>query len=282
VKGDPRLPEGFVAARGEEGALLVADGPARLAELLAAGLDEPRRWEELLAAGARPAGRGRAAVLRLEGGDRLRLKRLRRGGWARALWRDRFRGTARALGNLEVAHEARRRGLPTPRIAALCAVEGPRGLYRAWLAAEQIDDAADLAARARGGGAPSRAEWAAVTATVRTMHDAGIEHRDLNLGNLLMRGAGATAEVFVVDLDAARLAEGPLPFVLRRRALRRLERSWVKERGPATDRCARDWIYETYAADDLALAQRLARGRRAGSWLIRLHRLAWRRSAARH
>jgi hypothetical protein len=114
-------------------------------------------------------------------------------------------------------------------------------------------------------------------AAVRRMHDLGIDHRDLNAGNLLVRGAGAGAEAFVVDLDRARLSPEPLAFALRRRTLRRLERSWVKLHGAAPGDRTPDWIYEAYAGEDRTLGERLARGRRVGRWLIHLHRIAWRR-----
>ena len=62
------------------------------------------------------------------------------------------------------------------------------GLYRAWLAVEELD-AADLRTRLAAGRPPSTEELGAALSVVRRMHERGIEHRDLNLGNLLV-GAG--------------------------------------------------------------------------------------------
>jgi hypothetical protein len=83
--------------------------------------------------------------------------------------------------------------------------------------------------------------------------------------------------VWVVDLDGARLHAGPLPFAARQRALRRLERSYVKtcHPRPAGDGVRRS-IYASYAAGDNELERRLARGRRAGQVWIQIHRLGWR------
>jgi hypothetical protein len=73
------------------------------------------------------------------------------------------------------------------------------------------------------------------------------------------------------------LHAGPLPFVTRQRALRRLERSYVKtcHPHPAGDSVRRS-IYASYAAGDGELERRLARGRRAGRIWIQLHRFGWR------
>jgi hypothetical protein len=109
------------------------------------------------------------------------------------------------------------------------------------------------------------------------MHDAGVDHRDLNLGNLLLRASAAGVEAFIVDLDAARLCAGPLPFAARQRALRRLERSLVKIGDGDPGEQSRARLYEAYAGDDAGLAQRLGRGRRVGRMWIHLHALSWRR-----
>jgi serine/threonine protein kinase len=54
------------------------------------------------------------------------------------------------------------------------------------------------------------------------MHRAGVDHRDLNLTNVLVRWVeGAGAEVMLIDFDRARLLPGPLP---KGRAARRLAR----------------------------------------------------------
>jgi hypothetical protein len=110
------------------------------------------------------------------------------------------------------------------------------------------------------------------------MHDAGVEHRDLNLGNLLLRRGGSGAgEAFVVDLDRARLWDRPVPLRLRIRALCRLERSTVKlfgERPLGGFDLRREW-YRAYAGGDVELAARLDRARRANRLTLSLHRLGW-------
>ena len=109
------------------------------------------------------------------------------------------------------------------------------------------------------------------------MHDEGVEHLDLNLGNLLLR-RGDVPQAFVVDLDRARLHDRPLEFALRQRGLRRLERSYVKLCGDGPGSVEhRDWIYTRYGTNDPAMTSRLQRGRRVGRAWIALHRLGWKR-----
>jgi len=268
-------PDGFVVERRGRSAL-VAD-PGWIEELRRARLDRPERWVELLAAAPGSPGRGRTSTVRLPEGRSLRLKRLRRGGLAGPLWRDRMVGRRRLVDNLRLPAEVVRRRVATPLAPALLILGGPPGLYRGWLAVEEIPGAVDLASRFGGSAPPSREEMAAVMKFVRRIHDAGLDHRDLNLGNLLIRGEGPEAEVFVVDLDGARLHDGPLAYRPRQRALRRLERSYVKVCRASPDDERRREIYEHYAGEDAGLAARLERGFPAGRFWIRLHALGWRR-----
>jgi hypothetical protein len=268
-----RVPPGFDAVAVPAG-LLVARRQ-QLEALRRAGLDDPSGWERRLGGPSRRAGRGATARLELPDGFVAVLKKMRRGGALAPLWRDRFPGRRRLLHNLEIPVEAAERGIATPSPAALLLVPGPRGLYRGWLALEQVAGAADLLARLASPPPPTHEELEVVMSLVRRMHDRGLEHRDLNLGNLLLRaGHDRRAEAFVIDLDGARLHAGPVGFRVRQRALRRIERSFVKQFGRRTDEPA--W-YELYAGADAALRERLERGRALGRLWLFLHRLGWSR-----
>jgi hypothetical protein len=112
-------------------------------------------------------------------------------------------------------------------------VAGPGGSAGRRRAVENSDVVITAAGRAgtedpRGSDATPLARRAIVL--VRRMHDAGILHRDLNLGNLLAAGD----DLYVIDLDGASLHEG-LTEAQRFGNLSRLDRSYVKlfrERGP--------------------------------------------------
>ena len=270
-------PEGFSVVGGESCALIARD--ALIEPLGRLGLAWPRGWASRLTTPIVGSGRGSTARLEVLPNHWVRLKQLRRGGLAGPLWRDRFAGAGRVLENLTLPLEVGRRGIATPAPQALLVAAGPAGMFQGWLALDEISGGADLRSRFVSGPAPSREELAACLALVRRMHDAGVEHRDLNLGNLLLRsGPGGEPQPFVLDLDKARPHAEPLGPRARRRALRRLERSLVKvltPHGGVTD-AARDALYELYSAGDAGLQGYFARGRAVGRLLLALHRLGWR------
>jgi serine/threonine protein kinase len=109
------------------------------------------------------------------------------------------------------------------------------------------------------------------------MHDRGVLHPDLNLGNILL--GPAPREISVIDFDRAKFASGPLPFAPRQAALRRLERSCAKLTGssgpwgPGSE----DFWYTAYSGDDAELLHRFTRGRPLGRLSLTVHRLGWRR-----
>lgn len=207
---------------------LTAD-PKWVGVLTEAGFDRAERWRRELAAGEQSSGRGTTAVLRLDGWPALRLKQMRRGGLVGPLWRDRYPGRSRALANYRLPREAIARGVATPCPVALMTLAGPPGLVRAWLALEEIEPAEDLMRMLREGRPPDAAGWRALIDAVRALHDAGVEHPDLNLGNLLLQ---PPATGWVLDLDRARLHPDPLAPELRERALARMERSFARAIDP--------------------------------------------------
>ena len=269
------VPSGFVSD--EAGQRILVSRVEHRDAVQRAGLLDPGRWEEMLRGGDGP-GRSGTARLNLPQGPRVVLKRMSRGGWVGPLWRDRFPGASRLLANLTLPLEAARRGIPTASPVALLLLRAPPGLYRAWLAVEEIFGAQDLLGRIAGTPPLGTSEMGAVLSFVRRMHDAGLEHRDLNLGNLLVRERTPGAwEVFIVDLDRAILRDGPLPARARRVAVRRLLRSYVKNfgsDGPLL--AASSFWHRLYAAGDEALERRLQAGRVATKVLLALHRIGWR------
>ena len=273
----PDVPEGFEARRTDGTTLIVARD--RRESIESAGLQYPEIWQRHLAERGSGAGRGGIARLSLPDGTEAVLKQMRRGGTLASLWRDRYLGTGRLLDNLRIPLEALKRGVPTAPPLALLLVSGPPGFHRAWAAYEEIADAPDVIEYLRSGDPPTTEEIGLVVGVIRKMHDAGIEHRDLNLGNLLLRRrAGMGSEAFVVDLDRARLWDEPVSWNERIRALRRLERSSVKlfgERPLQGFDLRRRW-YEAYAQGDQNLAMRLDKARRANRLWLGLHRIGWR------
>ena len=217
-------PEGFSQRAAARGTLYVAAGLED--EALRLGLDRGPGWERLLAAGDGATGRGASAVVARGASPAWRLKRMRRGGLTARLWGDRYPFPGRLVAMLAASGEARRRGIATPAAVALLVERDAFPLVRGFLAIEEIAGAEDLARRARRG-ALSEADVAAAMRAVRRMHDAGMDHPDLNLGNILVGPEGA----HVIDLDRVTFEAGPLSRARRERALTRLARSSVKITG---------------------------------------------------
>ena len=275
----PEPPPGFLVRAEVGGALYVA--AAAESEVRARALTSWEAWRRALSSGSASSGRGVTAIVDGPSGTRWRLKTMRRGGWLARLWRDRYLSARRLVATLAASVEAQARGVPTAAPLALIVEGGPSGLVRGAMAFAEIENAEDLARRVVRKAA-LRADLESAIGAVRAMHDRGVSHPDLNLGNVLLRPtAGGAPQAWVIDFDRAAFTEGPLSFGLRQAALRRLERSTAKltgstgPLGPGSE----DLWYRLYAGDDAELLRRLAAGRAAGRFALAMHRLLWRRDA---
>jgi hypothetical protein len=274
----PEPPPGFVLRPDGACALYVA-APLESA-LRARELHVWEEWDRALASGSTVSGRGATAVVDGGSGARWRLKTMRRGGRLAKVWRDRYPSARRLVATLAASVEAQTRGVPTADPVALIVKAGAGGLVRGAMAFEEIERSEDLA-RLVLRAAATREDLVATLDAVRAMHDRGVSHPDLNLGNVLLRPrAEGPPEAFLIDFDRATLAPGGLPFGPRQAALRRLERSCAKligapgPFGPGSE----DLWYNLYAGNDAELADRLAGGRRLGRLSLAAHRAGWRRN----
>jgi len=222
-----RVPPGFRVFPAGPRRRLVAP-PDLGPQLLAAGLARP---ETLVA--PRPdgpgTGRGPRGLVDLPGGGRVLVKQYLRGGVLARFNRDRYAGVGRFLRELAVGARLHRLGLPVGEVRAVL-LAGRAPLLRAWGMARYVPGAPDLARWFTGelpGGEAARL-WASVLALVERFHEAGLSHPDLNLGNLLARRSGDSFELWLVDLDRARLLNGPVPAARRATELGRLARSFRK------------------------------------------------------
>jgi tRNA A-37 threonylcarbamoyl transferase component Bud32 len=194
-------------------------------------------------AAGRVAGRGRAsaASIELPSGDRAVVRVYRRGGPLGGLLGGWYLGGRRPADEFCVTEAARVAGVPIPEpLAALTWRRGP--LCTAAFVSRQIADAVSLEAwlaraRDRGGTVPP-ALVEAVGSAISALFDAGVHHRDLHAGNILVReGAGpprsqgdadgASFQCWIIDFDRGRIRR-PLPLAVRDAMLFRFNRALHK------------------------------------------------------
>ena len=172
-------------------------------------------------------------------GPGLRIRRYAHGGMWGGLAGTLFLGERRMHKELQLSLHACRRGVPTAVPVAVRTARAWGPYVTAHFVSENVPDAVNLlelletvpaltAARRR-----SLAK--AIASAVAAMHEAGILHADLNLKNILVRGAPDRPEAFVVDFDKSRLLVR-LSLDQRMANLMRLERSVAK--WPASRRAA--------------------------------------------
>jgi 3-deoxy-D-manno-octulosonic acid kinase len=153
-----------------------------------------------LLAGWIEGGRTRHALIR-SGDDFWVLKEYRRGGligrWnVRRYWR-----CERFFEELRVSVLAAAAGVPTAEALALILESAGAGSVRAWLLTRYLEGVRPLHEYVTQPAAG--AVFEAAGDAVRRMHDAGIDHRDLNVGNIVGSLAGEP-RAHIVDWDRAR------------------------------------------------------------------------------
>lgn len=278
--GDPsRPPPGFETLA--EGPATVVVEPEYATSARALGLLAPgglRRALELAPAGG-PAGRGRVALLPLDAGGTLCLRRLRPGGLLAPFRSDRLASLVRPMQELSLTAALYREGVPVPRPILVAAERGAGG-FEAAVGTLLEADARDALAFLEEAPALERVLRAAAAAgeALRRFHDAGGRHADLHVKNLLVRERAGTLDVLVLDLDRGRRVAHVTPGA-RMRELARLYRSLVK-RGVSTRLGPRGTarFFSAYTAGDRTL-RRALRARLA--WLrleLALHGLHYRRA----
>jgi 3-deoxy-D-manno-octulosonic acid kinase len=272
------VPEGYVVHRiGDTYLILDREAAPELVPLRLADPEARRAWF----ARAPQRGRGAAPSIPVRRDLHMILRRYRHGGLLAQLTGAVYLGPQRALSELRVTAGAETLGAPVPHVLCLVLwpVAGP--LWSAVIGTQEERDAVDLLETARRCPAPARRlELARQTGrAIRRLHDAGVEHRDLQLRNILAVGAGDAPRIVVVDLDKALYhPQGGVP--VRRRAgnLGRLTRSvvknglWEAQVGPSEASA----FLEGYLEGDARLRDAL-RGWVARERLkLRLHRLRYR------
>lgn len=226
-------------------------------------------------------GRGRVALVPGPEGwaaERWVVRHYHRGGAVAGVLGDRYLrvGTPRPFREVRLLEAVRSRGVPAPEPVG-AAVHGTGPFYRGDLVTRWVPDSLDLATTlfspAGGGASDGAAAMRSAGRLVHRLHRRGVEHRDLNLKNILLTPvaggageAGGAAEsgqtagggeageptALILDLDRARLHADRVP---PSRAVAMIARFW---------RSARKWERRTGRELPLSLRSAFDEGYAAG------------------
>jgi 3-deoxy-D-manno-octulosonic acid kinase len=272
------VPRGYVVHRVAD-ATLVFD--ARLAsELVNLRLADPKARKRLFARAPR-RGRGTAPSVALKRDVSVILRRYQHGGLFGALTGMLHLGPSRALDELHVTARAEASGAPVPHVVCLALWPAVGPFWSALIGTREERNARDLYEVLLASDDP-RARHVLlreVGVAVRKLHDAGVDHRDLQLHNILVVEEDGVRRIVVIDLDRAVYhSRGALASRLRARNLGRLTRSAVKKglwRGRVGRRELAAFI-GGYTAGDRRLRAELRGWIRSEQWKLALHRLRYR------
>jgi len=252
------VPQGYSVHRA--GSTWLVFDESLSSDLVRLRLAEPAVLQTLFSQASR-RGRGTTPVVTVNSDTQALLRRYRHGGLLRNLTGTLFVGPGRALRELHVTRSAELAGAPVPHVLCLVAhpVLGP--LWSALIGTRLESQAHDLLeGLLEASQRDKRMQLVReVGDAVRNLHDAGVEHRDLQLRNVLISRTNPR-RIIVVDLDRARFhPQGTLPIRARARNLGRLFRSATKEGlfGPRLGRREVALFLAAYTAGDRDLRRRL-------------------------
>jgi len=222
------VPPGYVVHRVAD-ATLVFDA-ALASELVALRLADPDARKRLFSR-APLRGRGAAPSVGLRRDVSVILRRYQHGGAFGGFTGMLHLGPSRALEELRVTARAEASGAPVPHVVCLALWPAAGPFWSALIGTREERDARDLyevlaSTEDAGARSPLLRE---VGSAVRRLHDAGVDHRDLQLHNILVAEEAGRRRIVVIDLDRAIYhSSGRLSSRLRARSLGRLFRSAVK------------------------------------------------------
>jgi hypothetical protein len=239
VKHAATVPAGFVRVTAGGRVAVVVESNAEDARRM---LERGTLYEAAMRdPAARPMeGRGIAYAVPLPATrTRAVVRHNRHGGLLAPLTRDLFLPPTRAPRELEISLRLRGAGIATPEMLMYGTSPAPFPFLRADVVTREIEHSRDLAAfMSPGRTAEERgAAWSATRDLLRTMHDAGVRHHDLNVKNVLLAPAVWGLEAFLLDVDRvtfhargdARVAAANVARLLRS------ARKWRDERGATFD-----------------------------------------------
>jgi len=269
-----RVPDGYAVHRVGDTWLILDQACAP--DLVRLRLADPASRRAMFASGPR-RGRGAAPSVTVTPDLSIVLRRYRHGGLLGKLTGSLFLGPARALTELKVTTRAERAGAPVPHVACLVLwpVVGP--FWSAVIGTREERRATQLltALRDPGDRPACRSLARSVGDAIRRLHDAGVEHQDLQLRNVLVRDDGA---IVIIDLDGAVFhRHGRLPIEKRAGNLGRLARSTIKcgQWGTGVDRRSLAAFVAAYTHGQRDLRRQLRARIGVERFKLALHRMTY-------
>ncbi len=182
-------------------------------------------WQQKGKVVGQATGRGTTWFIQLEGLQGA-LRHYRRGGLFGKLVRDHYLFTGwqktRSYQELQILHHLRSAGVNVPRPIAARTLK-KHICYQADLITEKIPNAEDLVAILQKRPL-SKEVYQKVGREIRKMHDAGVNHTDLNIHNILIDNCD---KVWIIDFDKC---NKNIANKRQTENLNRLKRSFEKER----------------------------------------------------
>jgi 3-deoxy-D-manno-octulosonic-acid transferase len=191
---------------------------------------DPVWWQQQQAVTGSSTGRNTAWFVK-QRQQQLVLRHYYRGGLVGKINKDRFFYQSalysRAMQEFSLLQWMRQQGLAVPKPVAACYQH--RGCsYQADLLIERISDARDLATLLNTERGLSNTEWYAVGVAIARLHNAGVDHTDLNCRNILLDN---NETIWLIDFDKCQRRP---PGRWQQKNLQRLLRSLHKEQSKLT------------------------------------------------
>jgi len=168
-----------------------------------------RPLEDLLLKGEEVVlGRRSHSIINLPGASRAVVRYYVHGGLFRKVTGDRFAGSERFFEEVRVSEHLRSHNVNTPEVLGLLIQAGKLGFKRGALVTRMVEGGSDLLnffkskeGREQVSDPAFRRDLLKSAArVVRSLHDAGVYHRDLHVKNMLLAPEG---KIFILDLDRA-------------------------------------------------------------------------------
>jgi len=148
--------------------------------------------------------------------ERILIRRYVRGGIPGRFLKETYLkcGPPRPLKELEISEYARAQGIATPEVLAAAFERVSPFFYRGAIAVREVAPSSDLQAELLADNSRSLNSQAirkkrrmidALGRLIAKMHAAGIYHADLHLKNVLLAEKGEQSELYLLDLDAAKI-----------------------------------------------------------------------------